>query len=168
MAATLDRYAEAGRRVLSQTVRIVLNGGLGTSMGLVGPKSLLKVKHGRSFLEILLRQAELSNSRLALMNSFNTHTATLAALDKLKPAQPPLCFLQHKFPKILQGELDAGQLAGQPGAGVEPARPRGCLCRALRLRYAPKTPGRRCAPRLHLQFGQPGRRDRRGPAGVLR
>ena len=104
-AATLDRYAEAGRRVLSQTVRIVLNGGLGTSMGLVGPKSLLKVKHGRSFLEILLRQAELSNSRLALMNSFNTHTATLAALDKLKPSQPPLCFLQHKFPKILQGEL---------------------------------------------------------------
>ncbi len=104
-AAALDRYAEAGRRVLSKTVRIVLNGGLGTSMGLVGPKSLLTVKHGRSFLEILLRQAELSNSRLALMNSFNTHTATLAALDKLKPAQPPLCFLQHKFPKILQGEL---------------------------------------------------------------
>jgi len=91
--------------VLSKTVRIVLNGGLGTSMGLVGPKSLLKVKHGRSFLEILLRQAERSNSRLALMNSFNTHTATLAALDTLKPSQPPLCFLQHKFPKILQGAL---------------------------------------------------------------
>ena len=104
-AASLDRYAEAGRRVLSQTVRIVLNGGLGTSMGLIGPKSLLKVKQGRSFLEILLRQAELSNSRLALMNSFNTHTATLAALDTLKPSQPPLCFLQHKFPKILQGKL---------------------------------------------------------------
>jgi len=104
-AAALDRYAEAGRRVLSKTVRIVLNGGLGTSMGLVGPKSLLTVKHGRSFLEILLRQAELSNSRLALMNSFNTHTATLAALDKLKPSRPVLFFLQHKFPKILQGKL---------------------------------------------------------------
>jgi len=41
--------------------------------GLIGPKSLLKVKQGLSFLEIILRQAELSRSRLALMNSFNTH-----------------------------------------------------------------------------------------------
>ena len=104
-AVTLEPYAEAGRRALNRAVRIVLNGGLGTSMGLIGPKSLLKVKHGRSFLEILLRQAELNHSRLALMNSFNTHTATLAALEKLKPSRMPLCFLQHKFPKILRKEL---------------------------------------------------------------
>lgn len=104
-AAALSGYAPAGKRLLSRTVRIVLNGGLGTSMGLIGPKSLLTVKQGRSFLEIILRQAELTDSRLALMNSFNTHTATLAALERLKPARMPLCFLQHKFPKILQGDL---------------------------------------------------------------
>jgi UTP--glucose-1-phosphate uridylyltransferase len=104
-AAALEPYADAGSRVLSRAVQIVLNGGLGTSMGLIGPKSLLKVKHGRSFLQILLRQAELNHSRLALMNSFNTHTATLAALEKLKPSRMPLCFLQHKFPKILRQEL---------------------------------------------------------------
>jgi len=40
-----------------------------------------------------------------LMNSFNTHAATLSEIAKLKPARPPLFFLQHKFPKILQGEL---------------------------------------------------------------
>jgi UTP--glucose-1-phosphate uridylyltransferase len=104
-AAALSGYAPAGRRLMPQTVRVVLNGGLGTSMGLIGPKSLLKVKQGRSFLEVILRQAELTNSRLALMNSFNTHTATLAALERLKPARMPLCFLQHKFPKILQEDL---------------------------------------------------------------
>jgi UTP--glucose-1-phosphate uridylyltransferase len=104
-AAALAGHAPAGKQLMPRTVRIVLNGGLGTSMGLIGPKSLLKVKQGRSFLEIILRQAELTNSRLALMNSFNTHTATLAAIERLKPSRMPLCFLQHKFPKILQRGL---------------------------------------------------------------
>ena len=104
-ASDLAGYAEGGRRALSQSVRIVLNGGLGTSMGLIGPKSLLKVKQGLSFLEIILRQADLGPARIALMNSFNTHAATLSEIAKLKPARPPLFFLQHKFPKILQGEL---------------------------------------------------------------
>jgi UTP--glucose-1-phosphate uridylyltransferase len=101
----LAEYKEAGRRAMDRTVRIVLNGGLGTSMGLLGPKSLLKVKQGLSFLEIILHQAELSRSRLALMNSFNTHTQTLSEVTKLKPSREPVFFLQHKFPKILQGEL---------------------------------------------------------------
>ena len=104
-AADLGAYAAAGRSALSRSVRIVLNGGLGTSMGLLGPKSLLKVKQGLSFLQIILRQAELSQSRLAMMNSFNTHTATLSEVTKLKASRSPLFFLQHKFPKILQGEL---------------------------------------------------------------
>ncbi len=104
-AAELTGYAEAGRRALKQAVRIVLNGGLGTSMGLVGPKSLLNVKGRLTFLQIILRQAELASARIALMNSFNTHAATLSEITKLKPVRPPLFFLQHKFPKILQGEL---------------------------------------------------------------
>jgi len=104
-AADLGAYAAAGRSALSRSVRIVLNGGLGTSMGLLGPKSLLKVKQGLSFLQIILRQAELSQCRLAMMNSFNTHSATLSEVTKLKASRPPLFFLQHKFPKILQGEL---------------------------------------------------------------
>jgi UTP--glucose-1-phosphate uridylyltransferase len=104
-AQALGGYIEAGKRALGRTVRIVLNGGLGTSMGLIGPKSLLKVKQGLSFIEIILRQAERSPARLAFMNSFNTHVATLEAISRLKPQQPPLFFVQHKFPKILQGEL---------------------------------------------------------------
>ncbi len=101
----LEGYADNGRRALNQSVRIVLNGGLGTSMGLVGPKSLLNVKPGLSFLQIILRQAELASAHIALMNSFNTHTATLSEITKLNPARTPFCFLQHRFPKILQGEL---------------------------------------------------------------
>ena len=104
-AAELSGYAQTGRDMLPQAVRIVLNGGLGTSMGLIGPKCLLTVTRGLTFLEIILRQAQASPARLALMNSFNTHAATLAAVARLKPARPPLFFLQHKFPKILRDGL---------------------------------------------------------------
>ncbi len=98
----LEHYADAGRKVSENAVRITLNGGLGTSMGLTSPKSLLKVKNGKSFLEIIIEQTEKANVRLALMNSFNTHEATLSALSKINPSNFPLTFLQHKFPKILQ------------------------------------------------------------------
>jgi UTP--glucose-1-phosphate uridylyltransferase len=40
------------REVLDRLVVIKLNGGLGTSMGLSGPKSLLEVKPGASFLDV--------------------------------------------------------------------------------------------------------------------
>jgi UTP--glucose-1-phosphate uridylyltransferase len=101
----LKKYAAAGRHALDQAVRIVLNGGLGTTMGLTGPKSLIEAKNGKSFLEIILKQAENSGVQLALMNSFKTHDATLAALSKLKPSPTPLQFIQHKFPKIQQQDL---------------------------------------------------------------
>ena len=101
----LNTYAAAGRRVIDQSVRIVLNGGLGTTMGLIGPKSLIEAKNGKTFLEIILKQAESSGVPLALMNSFNTRDATLAALSKLKPSPTPFQFIQHKFPKIRQQDL---------------------------------------------------------------
>jgi UTP--glucose-1-phosphate uridylyltransferase len=74
-------------------------------MGLTGPKSLIEAKNGKTFLEIILNQAESSGVPLALMNSFNTRDATLAALSKLKPSPTPLQFVQHKFPKIRQQDL---------------------------------------------------------------
>ena len=102
---TYDKIIEYGRfgiKVLPQTVRIVLNGGLGTSMGLTGAKSLIKIKDGMSFLDIIMRQAENSEVTLAFMNSFSTQDDTMAALKRLKPPKFPIDFLQHKFPKILQ------------------------------------------------------------------
>ncbi|MGD8612875.1 MAG: UTP--glucose-1-phosphate uridylyltransferase [Desulfobacterales bacterium] len=101
----LEKYAAAGRRVLQQCVRIVLNGGLGTTMGLTGPKSLIEAKNGKNFLEIILKQAEHQEVQLALMNSFNTHAATREALAKINPPLAPLQFIQHKFPKIQQADL---------------------------------------------------------------
>jgi UDP-N-acetylglucosamine pyrophosphorylase len=42
-------YVNAGEDAFHQTIRIVLNGGLGTRMGLTGMKSLLEVKNGNHF-----------------------------------------------------------------------------------------------------------------------
>ena len=81
----LEEYATAGKQALQHAIRIVLNGGLGTSMGLLGPKSLLEVKQGQSFLSLIMRQTQNNAVQLAFMNSFNTHEDTLAALKALNP-----------------------------------------------------------------------------------
>ncbi len=104
-AAALAPYVEAGRRAMPQAVRITLNGGLGTSMGLRGPKSLLPVRDSLTFLGIIMQQAASGGIRQAFMNSFNTHTETLKALEAIPHETAPQCFIQNKFPKILQADL---------------------------------------------------------------
>jgi len=104
-ANKLGSWAAAGKEVFKHSVRITLNGGLGTSMGLIGPKSLIEVKDGKTFLEIILQQTLQRDVKLALMNSFSTHEDTLLALSKLNPPKFPLTFLQHKFPKIIRKDL---------------------------------------------------------------
>ena len=104
-AAQFDSFANAGKKALPHAVMIVLNGGLGTSMGLTCAKSLLEARDGKSFLEIILLQAESRDVRLAFMNSFNTHEDTHATLKLLSPRQFPLLFVQNKFPKILQSDF---------------------------------------------------------------
>jgi UTP--glucose-1-phosphate uridylyltransferase len=104
-ASHVGEYAEAGKQALKHAVMIKLNGGLGTSMGLTGAKSLLEVKNSTTFLEIMLQQAARHDVKLALMNSFSTHQDTLSALDRMKPSSPPLLFMQNKFPKVMQQDF---------------------------------------------------------------
>lgn len=101
-AKDLSEYTEAGKKALKQSIRIILNGGLGTSMGLKRAKSLIELRNGKTFLDIIVRQADKSKIRLAFMNSFNTHADTVAALKKMNLPVFPLLFLQNKFPKILR------------------------------------------------------------------
>ena len=116
----LNKYMDSGQRALDRSVRIVLNGGLGTTMGLTGPKSLIIAKNGQSFLELILKQADHSGVQLALMNSFNTHDATLAALTRLNPSHTPLHFIQHKFPKIQQQDLSPASWPENPALEWNP------------------------------------------------
>lgn len=96
------------------TAVIKLNGGLGTSMGMDRAKSLLCVRRGLSFLDIIarqvlhLRKAYDAPLPLILMNSFRTSGDTMDALARysdLPVAGLPLEFLQNKEPKLLASDL---------------------------------------------------------------
>ncbi len=119
-ADELKDFDQDGRHAMSQAVRITLNGGLGTSMGLQGPKSLLPVRDRLTFLEIIMRQAELAATRQVFMNSFNTHEATLAALAAIPHKAPALTFLQNKFPKILKADLKPATCPSAPALEWNP------------------------------------------------
>ena len=96
------RLTTIGREAIGRTVIIKLNGGLGTSMGLTGPKSLLVVKDGLTFLDIIAHQSIEIGAPLLLMNSFATDAESLAVLGRYAGLNHdlPLSFCQHKQPKV--------------------------------------------------------------------
>jgi UTP--glucose-1-phosphate uridylyltransferase len=96
---------------LAQAVVLKLNGGLGTSMGMTKAKSLLEVKEGLTFLDVIVRQILWLRERhgaavpLLLMNSFATRDDTLSALERypdLAVDGLPPDFLQGRVPKLLE------------------------------------------------------------------
>jgi UTP--glucose-1-phosphate uridylyltransferase len=111
------------RDVLDRLVIVKLNGGLGTSMGLSGPKSLLEVKPGASFLDVLatqvlaLRERHGARLPLVLMNSADTRGPSLEVLrryDALRVPGIPLDFLQGREPKIRTDDLQPVRWPADP------------------------------------------------------
>src|SRR5829696_2600163 len=105
-----DDLPAGDETAIERVVVLKLNGGLGTSMGMTQAKSLLEVKEGHSFLEVIVRQVLHLRERhraaipLLLMNSFATRDDTLEALKKypeLEVEGVPLDFVQGKVPKLL-------------------------------------------------------------------
>ena len=102
------------RDAIGKTVMIKLNGGLGTSMGLDKAKTLLDVREGKNFLDLIVRQVLAARDRydarlpMLLMNSFRTEADTLAHLARY-PELPvdglPLSFMQNQEPKLRADDL---------------------------------------------------------------
>ena len=100
---------EPDTSLLSDTVVLKLNGGLGTGMGLNKAKSLLKVKGEETFLDLTAKQIIKMrkdyglNVKFMLMNSFSTSADTF---DFLKEKYPSLAnedgieLMQNKVPKL--------------------------------------------------------------------
>ena len=94
--------------ILAKAVMLKLNGGLGTGMGLEKAKSLLPVRDGHTFLDMIVRQVLSArkqtgaNVRFLLMNSFSTSDDTRAHLARYPELGDPasLELLQNKVPKI--------------------------------------------------------------------
>ncbi|CAB0041958.1 unnamed protein product [Trichogramma brassicae] len=99
--------SEEIKALLSKLVVVKLNGGLGTSMGCHGPKSIISVRNGLTFLDLTVQQIEAlnkqygSNVPLVLMNSFNTNEDTHKIIKKYKGIDIEIhTFNQSCFPRI--------------------------------------------------------------------
>jgi UTP--glucose-1-phosphate uridylyltransferase len=119
-----EELPESDGAALSQAVVLKLNGGLGTSMGMTKAKSLLEVKDGHTFLDVIVRQVLDLRSRhgaqvpLLLMNSFATRDDTLEALERhpeLAVDGLPLDFMQGKVPKLLEDGYEPAEWPADPG-----------------------------------------------------
>lgn len=98
--------------LLNKLVVVKLNGGLGTSMGCAGPKSVISVRNGLTFLDLTVQQIETLNRKynanvpLVLMNSFNTHDDTQIVLRKYTACNVEVhTFNQNRYPRIYKESL---------------------------------------------------------------
>lgn len=114
---------EEAREALTRTAIVKLNGGLGTSMGMTGPKSALVVHDGLSFLDLTARQVRALRHEhgvevpLVLMNSFRTRAASLEILGRypdLAVEGVPADFLQNAEPKLRADDLEPVEWPADP------------------------------------------------------
>lgn len=111
------------QKLLSQLAVVKLNGGLGTSMGCTGPKSIIQVRNDQTFLDLNVKQIEHFNETydvdipLILMNSFNTDEDTQKILRKYRGRRANIqSFMQSRYPRIDRESLMpiAKTLMGSP------------------------------------------------------
>ena len=93
-----------------RTAAVILNGGLGTTMGMRAPKCLLRLASGMTFLDLALKQAESAGVRPLLMNSFATEAPVREALGNKRVG----VFLQHLAPKLRRSDLHPVSIPENP------------------------------------------------------
>ncbi|CAL1275402.1 unnamed protein product [Larinioides sclopetarius] len=100
------------KEMLSKLVVVKLNGGLGTTMGCTGPKSIIPVRNELTFLDLTVQQIEHLNKTydidvpLVLMNSFNTDEDTHKVLPKYRGLRIKIyTFNQSRYPRLNKESL---------------------------------------------------------------
>lgn len=100
------------KEMLDKLVVIKLNGGLGTSMGCSGPKSVIPVRNDLTFLDLTVQQIEYLNKTydadvpLVLMNSFNTDEETMKIIRKYAGFRVSIrSFNQSRYPRVNRESL---------------------------------------------------------------
>lgn len=110
------------RKLLDKLAVLKLNGGLGTTMGCTGPKSVIEVRNGFTFLDLIVIQIESLNKKygcnvpLLLMNSFNTHDDTLKIVEKYSNSSIEIhTFNQSQYPRLVVEDFMPLPCKGQTG-----------------------------------------------------
>ncbi len=120
--ARTSRLETQDSGILREAAVLKLNGGLGTSMGLEGAKSLLPAKDGLTFLDFIarsvlhVRETTGVPCQFRLLNSFSTSADTLAFLERYPELGPPreLEVMQNQVPKVDAATLAPAQWPKQP------------------------------------------------------
>ncbi|XP_057807294.1 UTP--glucose-1-phosphate uridylyltransferase [Salvia miltiorrhiza] len=106
--APVPEDATETKKLLDKLVVLKLNGGLGTTMGCTGPKSVIEVRNGLTFLDLIVIQIESLNKKygcnvpLLLMNSFNTHDDTSKIVEKYAKSNIEIhTFNQSQYPRLV-------------------------------------------------------------------
>ncbi|CAL5202783.1 unnamed protein product [Lathyrus oleraceus] len=121
LAPTPEDSSEV-KNLLDKLVVLKLNGGLGTTMGCTGPKSVIEVRDGLTFLDLIVIQIENLNSKygsnvpLLLMNSFNTHDDTQKIVEKYTNSNVEIhTFNQSQYPRLVVDDFLPLPSKGQTG-----------------------------------------------------
>lgn len=124
-ARSLRFSEEEQREAVSKFAMIRLNGGLGTSMGLSSAKTLITVRDGLNFLDLIVAQVLSDRERfgaqipLIFMDSYSTDAQTLQYLSRY-PNLPvdglPLSFLQSREPRLHASDLTPLLIPEDPDA----------------------------------------------------
>eukprot|EP01100_Stratorugosa_tubuloviscum_P000364 TRINITY_DN107_c0_g1_i1.p1 TRINITY_DN107_c0_g1~~TRINITY_DN107_c0_g1_i1.p1 ORF type:complete len:440 (-),score=209.38 TRINITY_DN107_c0_g1_i1:118-1437(-) len=95
------------RDLLKKLCVLKLNGGLGTTMGCTGPKSVIQVRGNTTFLDMTVQQISQLNRQygsevpLILMNSFNTDEETKKVIEKYHGMNVIIeSFNQSRYPRV--------------------------------------------------------------------
>ena len=94
------------KECLEKVVVLKLNGGLGTSMGCTGPKSLITIKNDYNFIDIICLQIKHLNDKydvdipLIFMNSLNTEEETKSYCSKYDDIIKIHHFNQNFLPRL--------------------------------------------------------------------
>ncbi len=113
-----DQLSPSTKEVRAQAVIIKLNGGLGTSMGLKRAKSLIEVKDGLNFLDIIVEQVLAVDGELplAFMHSYATAQDSRRHLSKYTSRLKqdiPLDFMQNSYPRLRADDLSLCDFADE-------------------------------------------------------
>ncbi|CAD5168698.1 unnamed protein product, partial [Musa acuminata subsp. malaccensis] len=113
---------EATKKLLDKLAVLKLNGGLGTTMGCTGPKSVIEVRNGFTFLDLIVIQIESLNKKygckvpLLLMNSFNTHDDTQKIVEKYANSNIEIhTFNQSQYPRLVMEDFQPLPSKGHAG-----------------------------------------------------
>lgn len=120
--APLSEDLAETKKLLDKLVVLKLNGGLGTTMGCTGPKSVIEVRNGLTFLDLIVKQIEALNAKfgcsvpLLLMNSFNTHDDTLKIVEKYANSNIDIhTFNQSQYPRLVAEDFSPLPCKGNSG-----------------------------------------------------